>query len=77
MRRRTSKGFTLIELMLVVAIIGLLTAIALPKFAGLIQKARRQAAREGSELFVPRFGFTYWTTMGGILGPMGNWRQNI
>jgi general secretion pathway protein G len=45
-RDRTQSGFTLIELMIVMAIIGILITLAIPSFVGAIKHAREAALKE-------------------------------
>lgn len=48
-KKKTEKGFTLIELMLVVIIIGVLAAMVVPRFVGRSEQARYAAARADVE----------------------------
>lgn len=48
---KNKKGFTLVELLIVIAVLGIIAAIAVPRFAGVLGSVRGSADVRAAELF--------------------------
>lgn len=70
---KEGKGFTLIELMVVVAVIGVLTAISVPQVSFLLQRGR-DAVRAGGLRSADVALAAYFDKYGSYAGSGGAWR---
>ena len=46
MKRNNKKGFTIVELVIVIAVIGILAAVLIPTFSGIIESAQDNAGKQ-------------------------------
>lgn len=69
MKKNSNKGFSLIELMIVVAIIGILTAVSLPTFKNFQRRARAMEAKTGLAAI--------WVAQKTFFSEYGNYYTNL
>ena len=48
MKKTNKKGFTIVELVIVIAVIAILAAVLIPTFSGVVEKANKSAAKQAA-----------------------------
>lgn len=76
MRKKNEKGFTLIEIMLVVAIIGILAAMVVPRLTGRTQQAKTSVAKADIRVNLPLAIDLYEVDMGKFPDTLNDLREN-
>jgi type IV pilus assembly protein PilE len=71
---KKARGFTLIELMVVVVVIAILAAIAIPSYLNQTRKSRRNAAKAAIQQ-IALLEERYRADNSGYLASSGNWSQ--
>ena len=65
-KRDANAGFTLLELAIVLAVIGILSAILIPSFTGIVQRAEETAARQNCRIFAQSYALYLAEDEGGL-----------
>lgn len=71
MKRGTNAGFTLIELVIIIVVLGILAAIAIPKYKDIASDAREAACRNA--LGALRSGVTLWYANAAVKTGTATW----